>query len=433
VNPHGQIAGGEEDKATGDCGRTTDLQMRTGRNGCKNGIHRPVWRAADARRLSLALIDNGSVDLTGDAYITFTAPFYADRDPLKPRDECVPPEGTDLDGTGALVRSDVSLAPLLQGSLVYEPPTVDVLAFLEGSETWRDELRERLGQAVREKAVFDRVDIIGTLFPDGYGSVAATLRLPGGWERDRRDATLAAVGRPAREALAAELRAAILPPLERTLRRCGISSAIALPYFNMMYAGDTEHAEPGRAALSDDLRSLVYPDSPTPLVSCSPWRDEFLFAGYAFNLLAGSEPRVRAEKMTLLLLILDVSYARLARTAAAADETFHRREVDADLNWLGELERRLRVDYQALVTPTFSFDHHTLRLRDAVLRSWDAGKLQTRTENLLATVRRTVEQRAAAERDRRIRRVNQVVTVVALLSAMETVDAAVNLFTHFFR
>jgi hypothetical protein len=57
------------------------------------------------------------VDLAGDAYVTFTAPFYGQRDPLRSSDDCTLPDGDDVDGTSALVKSDVSLGPLLQGSL----------------------------------------------------------------------------------------------------------------------------------------------------------------------------------------------------------------------------------------------------------------------------------------------------------------------------
>ncbi|MGH3326646.1 MAG: hypothetical protein ACRDPT_02410 [Streptomycetales bacterium] len=233
--------------------------------------------------------------------------------------------------------------------------------------------------------------------------------------------------------LAAELRSILLPPVERTLRRCGAGEApAALPYFNLTYAGSTDHPKPGRSSLDDKLRVLVYPNSPLPLVSCSPWLDEFLFAGYAYNLLAAPQPRPSVETLTLLLLILDVSYARLARTAAAADESLRSNEHSGDVVWLAQLERRLRAEYQSLVTPTFSYDHHVLQVRDAVLRSWDTDKLQSRAEDLLATVRRTVELRLTEEQGRRLRRVKQVVMMLTLLSAVEMVDAAISLFERLF-
>lgn len=380
--------------------------------------------------------EEGPVELIGDAYVSFTAPFYAQRDPLEPREACTLPAGDDLDGTGALVRSEISLRPLLQGSLTYEQPTVDALTFLSGGEAWRDHLRCCLNQLFAgcpDQCAVDSVDVLGMLFPDGYGSVAVTLRLADGWGPTHRAATLAAVGRHGREPLAAELRSMLLPPVERMLRRCGTGEAsAALPYFNLTYAGGTGHPKPGRASLHDALRGLVYPDSPLPLVSCSPWLDEFLFAGYAYNLLATPHPRPGMEKLTLLLLILDVSYARLARTAAAADEFLRGNKDSADVAWLAQLEQRLRAEYQALITPTFSYDQHALRVRDAILRSWDAGKLQSRAEDLLAAVRRAVELRLAEEQARRVRMVNLVVVVLTVLSAVEMADAAVSLIDRLF-
>jgi hypothetical protein len=109
------------------------------------------------------------------------------------------------------------------------------------------------------------------VFPDGYGSVAVTVRVPGGWDAGRREATLAALGADGREPLAARLRVELLPPLQRMLRRCGggRSAVAVLPYFYLTYAGSTDHPEPGRAALDDALRPLVYPDSALPLRSSS--------------------------------------------------------------------------------------------------------------------------------------------------------------------
>lgn len=377
------------------------------------------------------------VELTGDAYATFTAPFYAQRDPLEPRDSCTLPHGDDLDGTGALVRGQISLSPLLQGTLTYEQPALELLTLFVGGQAWCDRLRCHLNQILGERAdhaEFAGLDVIGVLFPDGYGSVAVTLRLADGWDPALRAATLSVVGRDGREALAAELRSSLLPPIERTLRRCGVgeATAAALPHFNATYAGSTDHPTPGRSSLHDDLRALVYPDSPLPLVSCSPLLDEFLFAGYAYNLLATPEPQPSMEKLTLLLLILDVSYSRLARTAMAADEALRSGMHNTDGAWLAHLEQLLRAEYQSLITPTFSYDHHALQMRDAVLQSWDIGKLQSRTGDLLTVIRRAVELRLAEEQARRIRRVNLIVVVLTVLSAVEMVDAAFALLDRFF-
>lgn len=371
----------------------------------------------------------------GDACATFTAPFYADRDPLEPQAPCVLPADDALDGAGALLRSRNPLSLLLRGTLTYEQATVELLTSLVGSTTWREDVRRRLNDVLANHTdgpELDRVDVIGMVFPDGYGSIAVTLQLPKGWDRGRRAATLSAVGADGREVLAAELRSLLLAPVQRMMRRCGAGHAVTLPYFNLTYAGRTDHPEPGRSSLDDDLRTLVYPDSPMPLTSCSPWRDQFFYAGYAYNVLATTRLRSNVEKLSLLLLILNVSYARLARTAAAAGAALRTGRHKADVTWLADLERRLRSEYQSLVTPTFSYDHHALLLRDAILRSWDTDRLQSQAENLLAMVRQSVELGLAGEQARRIRRVNLIITVLTILSAVATAEAAVSLYDRLF-
>lgn len=375
------------------------------------------------------------VYLTGDAYIMLTAPFFAAGDPLEPQPPLVLAAGDDLDGRDALVRSAAPLALLLRGSLTYEQPTVDLLACFVGTNSWREEVRRRLGEKLDSRAAgleCAGVDVTGMIFPDGYGSIAVIIRLPDGWDPGSRAATLSAFGVDGREDLAAELRTLLLPPLQRTIRRCGAGRDAVLPYFNLTYAGEADHPAPGRSTLDDDLRALVYPDSPMPLTSCSPWRDQFFFAGYAYNLLATARPRPNLEKLALLLHILNVTYMRLARTASAATNALRGGRHDADVEWLSSLERRLRYEHQALVTPTFSYDHHALLLRDAILRAWDTDRLQTQAENLLHMVRQSVELGLAEAQARRIRRVNIVITVLTVLSAIATAEAAVALYDKIF-
>jgi hypothetical protein len=385
---------------------------------------------ADDRRAARA-----PVRLRGDTYITITAPFYPDDDPLTPGERSIDTDHDDLDGTGVLVRQELPLSLLLRGTLTYQLPRVEVLTGFAGGPPWRGRLRDTLNElatAGRPDRLFEEPDVVGMVFPDGYGSVAVTVRVPGGWDAGRREATLAALGADGREPLAARLREELLPPLQRMLRRCGggRSAVAVLPYFNLTYAGSTDHPEPGRAALDDALRPLVYPDSALPLRSSSPWWDEYLYTGYAYHLLASHDPEPNLRKLSLLLLILNVLYARLARFASAADEALSRREHYTDLDWLARTERQLRAQYQSLITPTFSFDHHALRVRDAVLRSWDVPKLQVRADNLLSMLRNAVELQLASNQARRSRRLNLFVVILAALTVIPTTEAVVNLIRY---
>lgn len=392
------------------------------------------------RRTARSRHEAGPVQLTGDGYVTLTAPFYPTGNALSPRTPCTPSTDADLAATGAFVRRVVSLSPLLQGLLTYEKRALDLVVSFGGTEAWCDRLRRRV-RAVLDHCpgapTVDRLTVRGMLFADGYGSVAVTLHLRGGWNPRQRAGTLAAFGPGAvQEALARELRSMLLPPAELLLRRCGAgeTATATLPYYNVTYAGRTNHRAPGRSALHDDLLRLLHPDSPLPLASHSPSHEEFVFCGYGFNLLAAPDPLPGLEKLTLLLLVLNVPYARLKRSAEAAEEALQSGgHLVVDVEWLVRVEHRLRSEYQSLVSPIFSFDHHALLLRDAFLRSWDVARLQALTDSLLTMLQQTVERGLAAEQARRIRRVNLIITLLTILSAVGTIDAAISLFDRITR
>ena len=189
--------------------------------------------------------------------------------------------------------------------------------------------------------------------------------------------------------------------------------------------------EPGRLVLRRDLRSLVYPNHSGPLTSASTWYDEFFYPGYAYNLLISPEAKSELDRFVLLLLILDVHYWRLAGTADQASRAIKNHELFADAAALAEIERKLRLDYMELVTPTFSYDYRILRMRDEVLRAWHTDRLHARTQELLQALRQSVERRLAERQDRRARRLNAVVIALPFLSAVVTVDAAINLYEYF--
>lgn len=377
---------------------------------------------------------NGQLDLQGDAHLVLTAPFYAGGDPHDPPEARALPAGGDLDGAGRLLGRPISLAPLMQGTLTFQQPYVDVLTTFVGDAAWCDGLRDALSEPPDRPGGlrFDAVEVIGMLFPDGYGAVAVTLRVADGWDPERRGSLMAALAPACRDGLGAELRSMVLDPLERLLRRCGAGEAAEaeLPYFNLTYAGHTDHPSPGRAVLDDGLRALVFPASPHPLESGSPRHDEFFYPGYAFNVLAAADPVASLEKLTLLLLILDVHNVRLARNAEAARRALEHGDVGPDLERLTRIEQRLRTEYQSLLAPTFSFDHHALMLRDSILRAWQLERLQSLTNSLISMLRETIERTIAAEQARRTRRINVVVTVLTVLSAVATIEASVSLYDH---
>jgi hypothetical protein len=160
--------------------------------------------------------------------------------------------------------------------------------------------------------------------------------------------------------------------------------------------------------------------------------DEFFYAGYAFLLLASADPRHTLDQLEQLLLHLDVLYARMDRSAGAADGLIRGFSSNKDVDWLIALERRLRADYQALVRPTFSYDYHVLKLRDSLLYAWETDKTRERADILLQMARQAVERKLAEEQARRVARVNLVVTILTIFSCIVSADAGIDLWMKLF-
>ena len=371
------------------------------------------------------------IDLIGDAQILLTAPFFPDADPLGFRPECTMPADGVMDSGGRLIQAERSLDDFLRGSLTFGNPLIDLLTQFAGTERFGAQVAAAIGETVRLPL---EASIAGLLFPDGYGSVAVRINVPGGWTAEHREFLLKGFGPEGRELVAGEVRGVLLPALSELSDNCcpAATCETLLPYFNQTYVAATSHPRPGRATLPDEFRELVYPRSPAPIASDSPWADEFFFAGYAFCLLASAAPRDTLDRIEHLLLNLDALYSRLDRSASAADKMIRGAAHGKNVNWLVALERRLRADYQALVAPTFSYDHHVLRLRDSLLYAWETDKIRERTDTLLQMARQAVEREMAEQQARRVARVNLVVAILTIVSIISSADAAANLWTRFF-
>lgn len=374
----------------------------------------------------------GTIDLIGDAQIMLTAPFFPDSDPLGFRPGCtVPPDGV-LESGGRLVLAERSLDDFLRGSLTFGNPPIVLLLQFAGTERFNAALSEALE---RLSSLPLQASITGILFPDGYGSVAVRIVVPDGWTAGKREPLLSGFGPEGRDPAATLIRDALLPALSELSDNCCPSARCKtlLPYFNQTYVAETSHPRPGRAILPDAYRRLIYPRSAAPIKSDSPWASEFFFAGYAFSLLASARPQRTLDQLEHLLLNLNVLNSRMEKSAAAADQMIRSDERKKDIDWLVELEQRLRADYHALIQPTFSYDHHVLMLRDSLLRAWQIDKTRERTDTLLHMARQAVENQVAREQARRINRVNLIVTILTVVSLISSVDASVDLWTRFFK
>lgn len=371
------------------------------------------------------------IDLVGDAQILLTAPFFPDADPLGFRPACTVPADRMLDSCGRLIPAERPLDDFLRGSLTFSKPRLDLLMQFAGTRRFNAELAADMQEAVGLPV---DATVAGLLFPDGYGSVAVRIGVPGGWAAGNREFLLKGFGPDGRDPVAERVRDALLPALSELSDNCCPAAACEtlMPYFNLTYVAETTHPRPGRATLPDEFRKLIYPRSPDPITSNSPWADEFFFAGYAFSLLASAAPDGTLHRIEHLLLNLNALYSRLDRSASAADQMIRAGSRGKNIDWLVALERRLRADYQALIRPTFSYDHHVLRLRDSLLYAWDTDKTRERTDTLLQMAREAVERQLAEQQARRVTQVNLVVTILTIISLIASVDAGADLWARFF-
>lgn len=384
-----------------------------------------------ARRAESSGLEIGSIDFTGDARLLLTGPFFSDAPPLARMPSYLIPGDEVLEPLGRFVLAAPSMDEFLRGSLTYGNPPVELLTYFAGSTTFHEQLTTMLEELVLLPL---SVKVTGVLFPDGYGSVAVQMDVAQGWDEVRRERLVDAFGPRGRDEVIGRLRDELLPALAAMCDRCrpGPDCDTVLPYFNLTYAGHTLHPEPGNGVLADGLRPLIYPRSAAPIRSESTWLDEFFYPGYAFFLLASRDPSSTLNQLEHLLMQLNVHYARLDRSANAADRLIRESGLNGDLDLLLSLEQRLRADYQALVRPTFSYDFHVLKLRDSVLSAWETGKVRERTDTLLEMACRTVQRKIEHQQARRVAKVNRAVAIVAILSFIQCVDAGASLWARFF-
>ena len=377
-------------------------------------------------------------DFTGDAHILFTAPYYPDADALASRPAYKLPADGKLDAAGRLVPAEHDISAFLNGPLTFGNATINVVTGFAGGEAFTDALCTML---MLQTGLPVTASVNGMLLPDGYGAVAIWVTVPDGWSPENREALLAVFGpgnddsdgrESGRELLADELRARLLPAISQMCHNCCPQDKCptVIPYLNATYAGSTDHPAPGRATLRDEYRDLIFPRTAAPIRSESPWMSEFYCPGSGFSILASENPAKTLGKLEILLLNLDVLYARMDNSAAAADRVVRSAERRKNIDGLIAAEYRLRSDYHALVQPSFTYDAHVTQLRDALLSSWDTDKNSQRADALLNMARQAVERQIALDQGRRVARLNFVLALLTIISLISSIDAAFDLWSR---
>ncbi len=173
-------------------------------------------------------------------------------------------------------------------------------------------------------------------------------------------------------------RPATPPAMQCERRRCPSSgscvrrahmptrSLLDLPYFHLMYAGATR-TSPSAAGQDGALRALLYPPDAGPLPDHSPRRNEFVFLGYAFSLVAvegGVDERVR--ELSIVVALCSAVFRRFERVCDAVARVLADTASICDRPELLRLQETVQVEYEDLLSPTLSYRHELLVLREGL-------------------------------------------------------------------
>jgi hypothetical protein len=224
------------------------------------------------------------------------------------------------------------------------------------------------------------------------------------------------------------LVAAIRRGAESALHARLTPAAVDLSYYHLIYTGRVDSGNPGRKKIDDRFRELIYPRGPDAVSSQSPHIDEWAFLGYAFSILADAEQSPgRLSGVVKMIQIVGFQYSRLS-SICEEFQTWLMRGGNVRWSSLPGLEERMHISYSHLMTPTFSFNHQILQLRDALMQEWGLDRLLLRTERLLESVRARRQQR----RDRMTNILSWVLGFIAALAIVDALDSALSLYREMF-
>lgn len=275
------------------------------------------------------------------------------------------------------------------------------------------------------------------VFDDGTLSMRCDLSVVEGWEDEGRSLE-EWFGPMTRDRSCDQLRVGMEQALGPVVS--GLTGArwheARIPYFHVIYRGCAHSDEPGRALLGDGLRSLVYPPDNHPVPSASPLPEAFVYPGYAFSLVGvgpnSDSGEAHAERFIQLARFAQQLYRRIARTCDDVEASLE--HVVTSLGDLDELRRwefQLQGAIHAFVTPTFTFDHAVLVLRDRLQETWRLPTLLARVDYLIERLR-LVQEGRRDHRDKRRQWLLQVlIALVTALSLVQVIDSGVSIYERF--
>lgn len=192
--------------------------------------------------------------------------------------------------------------------------------------------------------------------------------------------------------------------------------AVLIQSLNIIFAGALPpDPPPASAPLDERLRGLIYAPGPGPVTSQSPRLDEFVFLGYAFNIIVADAPDRRMREMALIIRLMHALFNQLGGVSREV-QSYLLEDRIARLAQIRALKRRVRSQYDQLRSPTFTFRHEMLVFRDHIFREWFLDRELAHAEHLIDALIAHEQARETRTRNRFSAAVSVLLFAIALMS-----------------
>ena len=195
---------------------------------------------------------------------------------------------------------------------------------------------------------------------------------------------------------------------------------LAFPYFHVLISGQLK-SEIDRAQLDNSFRPILYPETNAPIESMSPHPQEFIFLGYAFSLILCPDSALQRTAQVLPLIEYTSGlYRELAMASDFAQQKIIGRQFKKDTE-IHDVKNDISIMYHEFVSPTFTYTHEMLVLRDGLLATWRVSQLLSRANFLMTQLDLQIKEWHKEREKKWAKRINTflfVITVSTLISVI---------------